>query len=201
MSELISAARIGNIEGVEEALRAGADPNQQDEHGWTPLCYAAGGGSVALVDRLLAAGADPARAGKDQRTPYQIALAAARVDAARRLRSAGGADAEPMAYCKAYPIDELRQFPPFAGATASYVGAQSADPEDAALDGIVFIHQDFTVTECIWHAEQVLFDEVTPAWREFCAQALGFRVPDELELAAEYAAATRDNPVSSEVAS
>ena len=51
-----------------------------------------------------------------------------------------------------------------------------------ADDKIVFIHQDFTVTESMWQGENVIFNSVTPEWKEFCAGALAFKVPDDLDL-------------------
>jgi ankyrin repeat protein len=44
---------------VKILLSAGADPNQQDVDGWSPLCYAR---SIEVAEALLAAGADPSLA-------------------------------------------------------------------------------------------------------------------------------------------
>jgi len=41
----------------------------------------------------------------------------------------------------------------------------------------VFLHQDLTVTSSMWHNEDVVFDNVTPEWQEFCHTVLNFRVP------------------------
>ena len=49
---------------------------------------------------------------------------------------------------------------------------------------VVFLHQDFTVTQLIWPGENVIFNQVTPEWLEFCEQELQFRVPDDLDLIA-----------------
>ena len=41
--------------------------------------------------------------------------------------------------------------------------------------------------------EQVVFDEVTPEWRAFCTDALGFKVPDDLDLIVAARAAADDS--------
>ncbi len=61
---------------VTTALAAGADPNQKDDHGWTPLYRAVGDGNKALetVKVLLAAGADPNLKNDRGRTPLYRAV-------------------------------------------------------------------------------------------------------------------------------
>ena len=54
---LIQAARAGNASQVRGLLEAGTNPNVTDEHGNTPLIYAAKE-NLAAVDMLLFAGAD-----------------------------------------------------------------------------------------------------------------------------------------------
>jgi hypothetical protein len=49
---------------------------------------------------------------------------------------------------------------------------------------IVFIHQDLTVTESMWHNEKVIFSDITPNWQAFCTNTLNFKVPDDLDLIA-----------------
>ena len=86
--QLIDAVKTGQLAKVEEALNAGADLQQQDEQGWTPLNWAAGKGAAEIVSLLLNRGADVFRTGRDQRTPYKIALAAKHTDVARLLKKA-----------------------------------------------------------------------------------------------------------------
>jgi ankyrin repeat protein len=64
--QLIEAVQTGQLAKVEEALNAGADINEQDEQGWTPLNWAAGKGNVEIVGLLLNRGADVFRTGRDQ---------------------------------------------------------------------------------------------------------------------------------------
>ena len=180
--QLIEAVKAGDRAAALSQLGSGAQPDQRDEQGWTPLCWAAGRGDAGLVSALVEAGADVFAAGRDQRTPYMIALAAGHAEVARALREAERR-AQPervgpeRLYCKAYTVGELKGFP----ALAAKLG-QSDGGDALADDDVLFIHQDYTVTRSMWHNEDVLFDDASPQWREFCTQTLGFAVPDDLDL-------------------
>ena len=56
---LLQTAGWGTAQQVAELLRAGADPNQPDREGTTPLYRASVQDMAANVRALLAAGADP----------------------------------------------------------------------------------------------------------------------------------------------
>jgi hypothetical protein len=185
---LIEAVKAGDSQRLETALANGADVNAAGpEQDWTALNYAAGRGDLGLVERLVGAGADVFRTGRDKRTPYQIAVAAGHAAVARYLakaEAAAGGDTERISsrqsetrpYCKAYYLKELRRF-------AAWAQVQ-AGPEAAGLsdESVVFVHQDLTVTQSMFHREQVVVDRVTPEWRAFCATELGFKVPDDFDL-------------------
>ena len=186
-NSLIDAAKAGDLSRVESQIKAGTPVDVTDEHGWTALSHAAGKGAVDLIKQLVNAGADVFRAGRDNRTPYLIALAAGRVEAAKFLRGAEqAADAErsksirpPRPYCKAYHLRDIRAFAAWPEVEARWSAGASGESSD---DRVVFVHQDFTVTESMWHNEGVICDQVSPEWREFCEQTLGFKVPDDLDL-------------------
>lgn len=63
--ELIRLAAGGDLGGVEDALREGADPDVHDEPGNTPLACSGAGGEEDVVAALLEAGADPATVPRD----------------------------------------------------------------------------------------------------------------------------------------
>lgn len=87
-------------------------------------------------------------------------------------------------YCKAYLVKSLREFD---GWTENAANARPADDVDAqeglaprALteDDILYLQENYVVTDGIFIDEHVIFDSVTPAWVEFCHQTLEFEVPE-----------------------
>ncbi|MCA1621655.1 MAG: ankyrin repeat domain-containing protein [Acidobacteria bacterium] len=189
--KLIEAVKAGDLPAVNELIEAGADPNQQDEHGWTPLNWAAGKGDASLLKSLLERGADLSRVGRDERTPYMIALAAGHAEAARLLRDAGAkssADQE-RPYCKAVVLKEVRRFSGWVEGRINWKESSDEErpeggPDALADDEVVFLHQDFTVTRSMWPGENVIFNNVTPEWQKFCRDELDFNPPDDLDLLA-----------------
>ena len=174
--EFIEAIKSGNRAAVEQMIGAGADLNQQDKQGWTPLNWAAGSGHVEIVDLLLERGADPLAVGRDLRTPQMIALAAGHAEVVKRLRQAeadakgDAAEAVDRKYCTAYHVGELRRYPSW------------TETQQLGDDEVVFLHQDYTVTKSIWSGEDVIFDKVTDEWKDYCNTELRFAVPDSLDL-------------------
>ena len=200
--ELIEAVKADDYETIVKLIERGVDVNQQDQQGWTPLNFAAGKGSISLVQLLVEKGADLFRTGRDRRTPYMIALAAGRAEVAKYLRTAAEAcggnktEGHQLKYCKGYRLGNLRKYP---GWNAGFIvrGQNNQDAkgtdrlsqgnnlrEDGPLsdDKVVFIHQDYSVTESIWHNENVLFVGADSAWKGFCMEFLKFKVPDDLDL-------------------
>ena len=182
--ELIEAIKSGNRTAVQEAIDSGADLNAPDQQGWTPLNWAAGSGHLELVELLLEHGADPLVVGRDLRTPQMVALAAGHADVVKRLREAeakaGAAASPPRKYCSAYYLGDLRRYPGWTSAV-----------QDLNDGDVVFLHQDYTVTKSMWPGEDVIFDDVTEQWQEFCNNELRFVVPDSLDLIAKPAQAAQ----------
>jgi ankyrin repeat protein len=167
--QLIDAVRTGLATAVQQALGSGADANEQDVHGWTPLCWAAGRGELDIIELLVEHGADPRKTGRDNRTPAAIALAAGRVEAARRLLALEKREPAARKFCKAYRLRDLRAFD-------GWMDPPGAVPE------IAYVHETYQVTVSMWPDEDVLFDGRSAAWQQFCREALGFAVPDDLDL-------------------
>ncbi len=171
-SQLIDAAKAGDVNRVQALIEAGEDLEQKDGYGWTALNWAAGQGDPVIVLLLLEAGANAANSGRDLRTPYQIALAAGQVEIATLLQQAEQRSGL-RSYCKAYPVKAFDYNP--------------ADWKALLVDdAVVFLHQDFSVTALMRHGEDVLFDRVSEEWRSYCREHLDFHVPTDLELAADY---------------
>ena len=195
-TQLIEAVKAENIDSVKKLIDSECDVNQQDEQGWTPLNWASGRGNLEIVKLLVENGADVFKVGRDLRTPYLIALAAGHAEVVKFLRLAedavpGEKPARPeRKYCKAYHLRDLRRFPAWFESRINWKEKKDQDsakgsdnPETVFTDeSIVFIHQDYSVTESMWQNENVLFNQVTDDWKSFCTSDLSFRVPDDLDL-------------------
>jgi ankyrin repeat protein len=95
-SELLEAARTGELRSMDSALAHGADADAAGEAGITALMYAAASGHPDAVQRLLDAHAHVnTPVGPNKITALRIAVAAGSAEAARRLLAAG-ADRDDM---------------------------------------------------------------------------------------------------------
>jgi uncharacterized protein len=167
---LIEAIRRSHVDDVKALLVAGVRFDVSGvEQEWTPLCYAAGRGDLRIVELLVEAGADPASTGRDQRTPYEIAVAAGHIAVAQYLRGRDGHSRDQRPYCCAYSLRELRAFPAWPAT-------------ESEGEAIVFVHHDLTVTSSMFHGDDVLHADDSPAWRSFCREVLRFKPPDDMAL-------------------
>jgi len=106
-------------------------------------------------------------------------------------------------YCKAYPIERLQDFgdwennyrrepekeeEPESGNEASGNGASKHDAQPTEND-YLFLQENFTVTKGIFLDEDVVFDNLTPQWIDFCKHTLDFEVPADVADAGEGEAA------------
>ena len=87
-------------------------------------------------------------------------------------------------YCKAYSVAALRAFGQWneqsqnaKPAPATNGGDQSAGQRLLTDDDYLFVQENFVVTDGIFIDENIIFDSVTPEWRRFCKEELGFEVP------------------------
>jgi hypothetical protein len=89
------------------------------------------------------------------------------------------------AYCKAYPIQRLREF---SGWTENAQnarrerteidGKQVEEPRALTEDDFLYVQDNYTVTDGIFKDENVIFDDVTPQWLDFCRDVLKFEIPE-----------------------
>ena len=88
-------------------------------------------------------------------------------------------------YCKAYLLERLREF---SGWTEK---AENAKKNKVMIDGkevetvrqlsddtILYLQENHVVTDSIFKDETVIFDDITPAWIEYCQEVLEFEIPD-----------------------
>lgn len=102
-------------------------------------------------------------------------------------------------YCKAFPVERLQSFDgwtenyrrepdteerPEAGNGASGNGASgdgaSGHAAQPTENDYLFLQENFTVTKGIFLDEDVIFDNVTPQWIDFCKNTLEFEVPADV---------------------
>jgi ankyrin repeat protein len=83
---LQSAAAAGHVKIVEMLIKHRADPNVQEQGGFTPLHAAAQNGDQAMIRALLYGGADLTMRSDDGKTPLDLALEAGHAEAAKLLQ-------------------------------------------------------------------------------------------------------------------
>ena len=85
----VAAHHEGHTGAVKALLAAGADIDATNDHGATPLHYAAHQGHTEIVKSLLDAGADSTAATDDGITPLYIAAQSGRTESVEALLAAG----------------------------------------------------------------------------------------------------------------
>ena|SRR5262245_24262918 len=88
-------------------------------------------------------------------------------------------------YCKAYPVNSLRQYNGWSEKI------ENIRLEKKEIDGKLtevkryitendyfFLQENYTVTDGIFLDENIIFDQVTLEWIDYCKNTLQFEVPD-----------------------
>jgi len=83
-------------------------------------------------------------------------------------------------YCKAYKLEQLRQFSAW---------SEQGEGSDSELtdESIVYLWDDFIVVRSPVQEKGIIFDAVTPEWRDFCTNTLHFEIPEDLRYAYQQA--------------
>ena len=76
-------------------------------------------------------------------------------------------------YCKAYLLKQLRQFNQWneRQENTSEINRTLTD------DDVLYLQENYVVTDGIFKDENIVFDNVTPEWKEFCHVVLQFEIP------------------------
>jgi hypothetical protein len=88
-------------------------------------------------------------------------------------------------YCKAYLAEDFRAFEGWSE------NADNMDTEMVEEDGeekevqreitddtVLYLQENYVVTDGIYKDEHVIFDDVTEEWKTFCEDQLDFEVPE-----------------------
>jgi len=89
-------------------------------------------------------------------------------------------------YCKAYYAKDFRRFPGWRENLENLHhegtwndGAEVVLPRERLDDDVLFLHENFVVTDGLAVDENVIFDDVSDAWKTFCTNELAFEVPED----------------------
>lgn len=87
-------------------------------------------------------------------------------------------------YCKAYPLKALRGFSEWseraenAGTEKEMVGGKEIERvRRLSDDDYLYLQTNYVVTDGIFMDKHIIFDDVTPAWIEYCQKVLQFEIP------------------------
>jgi hypothetical protein len=82
-------------------------------------------------------------------------------------------------YCKAYALKRFREFGSWTekaeNARTEQDGTTVRELRD---DDYVYLQENYVVTDGIFKDQNIIFDDVTPEWIEYCQQVLEFEIPD-----------------------
>lgn len=87
-------------------------------------------------------------------------------------------------YCKAYPLKKLRQFPQWSEQLENVrKNLQEVNGQEVEIarfltdDDFLYLQESYVVTDGIFIDKNIIFDNVTVEWKEFCFQMLRFEIP------------------------
>jgi hypothetical protein len=89
-------------------------------------------------------------------------------------------------YCRAFYARDLAAFAGWRPDLSQLRAGGEGGRGTLGDDSVVYLQEDFRVTDGVYLDENVLFADAGPEWREFCAGTLGFAPPaaEEAEPAA-----------------
>ena len=80
-------------------------------------------------------------------------------------------------YCKAYMIPSFREFSGWKEKSENARKENDA-PRQLTEADFLYLQENFVVTDGVFIDENVIFDNVTPDWIDFCKTVLKFEVPN-----------------------
>ncbi|MCC5602608.1 hypothetical protein [Nostoc favosum] len=81
-------------------------------------------------------------------------------------------------YCKAYLVKQFRQYPQWQEQTKNIRPQKEVvDNRELTDEDILYLQENYVVTDGIFQDENIIFDDITPEWQDFCYQTLKFELP------------------------
>ncbi|MBN3942872.1 hypothetical protein [Nostoc sp. NMS9] len=87
-------------------------------------------------------------------------------------------------YCKAYSLKKLREFSQWTECAKntrrenkSVEGKEVESNRQLTDDHFLYLQENYLVTDGIFKDENIIFDNITPEWKEFCHKTLAFEIP------------------------
>ncbi len=92
--------------------------------------------------------------------------------------------AEMSKYCKAYYVKRFREYPGWDEHAKKVKkerkeekGEEIEIERDMTDEDFLYLHDSYIVTDGIFVDEDIIFDQVTDEWKEFCHKTLEFEIP------------------------
>ncbi len=87
-------------------------------------------------------------------------------------------------YCKAYLLKDLRQFSQWTEQVENVRkekkqvdGKEVEFERQLTDDDILYLQENYVITDGIFKDENIIFDHLTSEWKEFCTKTLLFEIP------------------------
>jgi len=92
--------------------------------------------------------------------------------------------AEMGKYCKAYYAKDFRKFSGWKENLDNLRQEETDDGKEAEKrtelkdDDILYLQENYIVTDGIFKDENIIFDDATDEWKKFCTEELEFEIPE-----------------------
>ena len=80
-------------------------------------------------------------------------------------------------YCKAYMIPRFREFNGWSESSEN-ARKENSTPRPLTDADFLYLQENYVVTDGIFIDENVIFNNITPEWIDFCKNVLKFEVPE-----------------------
>lgn len=86
-------------------------------------------------------------------------------------------------YCKAYYLKKMRKYSDWTEKAKNarkekreVEGKEVEEIRRLTDDSIVYLQENYVVTDDVYKKENIIFDTVTPEWKDFCKNELNFEI-------------------------